>query len=712
MVPVEVARADVLVIGGGGAGAQAAIAAARAGCSVLLLEKGIFGRSGCTVMGAFSCCAAFGHADRRDNPAVHFEDTLTAGRGMNAPDLLDVFTREAPGRVQDLYEMGVPFARDGDKFAQARMDGHTYARACFIDYFHTGRGMLLGLRQTARKTPGIRSLSEHLVLSLLCADGRVWGALALNLSSMQPLMVFAGATIVATGGGSQVYLHSTVSADNTGDGLSLALAAGATLRDMEFVQFYPTVTLYPRLVGLDPTAPATLRLQVSARIFNSRGEDFIDRVLPGWRFKGTRDFMARTIYSEIMRGGAASPHGGVFIDVSHLPGEEIERELGVDGFYQRLLAQGIDLKKGPIETTVAAHYFMGGIRVDTDGWSGVSGLYAAGEAVAGYHGANRLAGNALSEILVSGHRAGLGAAKEAPGASRRIEPGPEQFADVWQQNARFLREGSPGPAPSEVKMALRHVMWEKVGVIRECSQLERAWLDLNSLADTVNQGMSMRYAGPYSREVLDAFEVLHMLTVARAIVLAALMRRESRGAHFRADYPDEDQVWSKNIDINMPQSSGLPVNARLAASVEPGVGSSESCRGEYVPDSPCRTVLAPPRTMDEEQPVRPAAGDWALVEIERTSASAPPHYDTYQVPYDPGLTLMDVLQHIYLRLDPTLAFRHACDCSYCGVCAVRLNGKPVLACETMMTKHMRVEPLSKPASRDLITQPHGGHSSQ
>jgi len=683
---LEAARVDVLVIGGGGAGAQAAIAAARAGSSVLVLEKGIFGRSGCTVMGAFSCCAAFGHADERDNPAVHFEDTLRAGCGLNAPDLLDVFTREAPDRVRDLYEMGVPFARNGDKFAQAQMDGHTYPRACFIDYFHTGRGMLLGLRQIARRTPGIRSLSEHLVLSLLCLDGRVWGALALNLSNMQPLMVLAGATIVATGGGSQVYLHSTVSADNTGDGLSLALAAGATLRDMEFVQFYPTVTLYPRLVGFDPTAPATLRLQARARIYNARQEDFIDRLLPDWRFKGTRDFMARTIYSEIVHGNAPSPHGGVFIDVSHLPGDEIEKELGVDGFYQRLLAQGIDLKKGPIETTVAAHYFMGGIRLDTDGWSGVPGLFAAGEAAAGFHGANRLAGNALSEILVSGYRAGLGAAREA----------------------RFMHVGSTGPAPSEVKASLQHVMWEKAGVIRDGSLLRQAWLDLGSLADTANQGMHVRYAGPYSREVLEAFEVLHMLTVARAIVLAALTRRESRGAHFRTDYLTEDPAWAKNIDITTIPTPGPPVSAEMVSSEQLSPGSNQSPAGGLEPYVHGQGGGKPPAAPEHGQPTNPGIEGLAFVEVQRSPEAGPSRCDTFQVPFDPGLTLMDVLRHIYVSLDPTLAFRHACDCSYCGVCAVRLNGRPVLACETMMTKHMRVEPLSEPAVRDLIAQQRGG----
>jgi len=540
---------DVLVIGGGGAGAEAALAAEKHGASVALLEKGVFGRSGCTVMGAYSCCAAFGHADPRDNPGVHYDDTMRSGRGINDPELVDIFTREAPERVQEAYDLGVPFVRDGDKFAQAPLDGHTYSRACFISYFHTGRQMLWGLGKAARARSGIRVHSDMLVIDLICHDGRVWGALAHDLVRARLVQFRAKATIIATGGGSRLYARSTVSSDNTGDGLSLAIRAGAALRDMEFVQFYPTVSLYPRLVGWDPTAPATLRLQSESRIYNARGEDFIDKLLPGWRFKGTRDFMARTIYSEIMHGGAPSPHGGVFIDVSHLPGEVVERELAVDGFYEKLLQVGIDLKKGPIEITVAAHYFMGGVKIDIDGWTGVDGLYAAGEATAGFHGANRLAGNALSEIIVSGYRAGRAAASASRIGGERAFP--VERVEGHVESLRRLIAGSPQDSGgAEIKEALQAIMWEKAGVVREAGSLEQADRDIKDLAMTVARGLRTGPEAPYNLQLIDAVEARHMLTVGKAIVLSASTRRESRGAHFRSDYPKEDDSWLVNLEVS------------------------------------------------------------------------------------------------------------------------------------------------------------------
>ncbi|MGE5483464.1 MAG: L-aspartate oxidase [Ignavibacteriales bacterium] len=544
---------DVLVIGGGGAGAQAALAAAEQGAFVAILEKGVFGRSGCTVMGAYSCCAAFGHADPRDNPGVHFADTMRAGRGINDPGLVELFTREAPERVQQLFDLGVPFVRAGDGFAQAPLDGHTYPRACFISYFHTGRSMLRGLGRVVRATSQIHVYSDILVIDLISHDGRVWGALAYDLVRARHVLFRARATIIATGGGSRVYARSTVSADNTGDGLALAIRAGAALRDMEFVQFYPTVTLYPRLVGWDPTAPATLRLQAESRIYNARGEDFIDDLLPDWRFKGTRDFMARTIYSEIMRGGAPSPHGGVFIDVSHLPEEVIERELGVDGFYDNLRLAGIDLKKGPIETTVAAHYFMGGIRIDGDGWTGVDGLYAAGEATAGFHGANRLAGNALSEILVSGYRAGRAAALAAMNGGERAFPIDQVTGP--QESLRNLIIGSQKDATgAELKQALQTIMWEKAGVVREADALAQAQREIEELALTATHGLRTGPEVPYNMQLVDAVEARRMITVGQAIVLSALTRQESRGAHFRSDFPREDSSWRVNLDVR--QTSG------------------------------------------------------------------------------------------------------------------------------------------------------------
>lgn len=536
---------DVAVIGAGGAGARAAIDAARTGVSTLLIDKGLFGRSGATVMGAFSVAAAFGHQDPRDNPGVHYEDTIHAGRDLGEPDLVRMFTEQAPDRVRELASEGVRFARDGDRFLQAPLDGHTYPRACYVNYFHTGRGMMLGLARKAIKTAGVRVLDNCIVVNLARSHGQVWGAIAWDLQRAQPVLIRASATIIATGGTGGLYERMTVAAENTGDGLSLALEAGAVLRDIEFIQFYPTVTLYPRLIGWDPTAPATLRLQAEARIYNSRGEDFVAQVMPNWRLGATRDVLARLIYDEIING-SPSPHGGVYIDVSHLPPGQIEQELGVDNFHSRLLSQGIDLRRGPIEITVAAHYGMGGIAIDTDGFAGVPGLYAAGEAIAGIHGANRLAGNALSEILVTGSQAGIAAAR----AAKKTEARPEHAALISPHLDRLaVIAGHAGTdqSPAELKAQLRRTMWECVGVTRSEFALRRAETLLARIASFA------RIAGggslPYDRRLIDAVETWHMAVTARAVARSALYRTESRGAHFRSDFPATDPDWRVHTDV-------------------------------------------------------------------------------------------------------------------------------------------------------------------
>jgi fumarate reductase (CoM/CoB) subunit A len=537
---------DVLVIGGGGAGALAAIHAAKRGADVLLVEKGVFGKSGNTILGGYSCNAALGVADERDNPRVHFEDTIREGKFLGDQTLVDVYTREAPDRIYELYEYGARFEKVNDRFAQGVMPGSTYPRACFIDD-RTGQALMAALRRETCHQENVRIHHETIVTRLLLEHESVVGAAALRLRDCQPVCYSAKATVIATGGGSQLYQYSTTSIDNTGDGLVLAFDAGAQLQDVEFVQFYPTVQCYPRLLGLNPTAPAGLRIQAQARIYNAEGQDFVEERIPDWQLKATRDILSQVIYQEIMEG-RGTPHGGVFIDVSHLPPEDVEREFAFSGFFDKLLAMGIDLRREPIETGVAAHYFMGGISVDERCETAVSGLFAAGEAMAGVDGANRLGGNALSEILVFGARAGNFAAEYASRAPAHPLLRDVEFLEPLPRHQKMSEESI---RPVHLKRALQYIMWEKVGVIRDGARLQEARQELKEI-ERKQLGRLVRQSSleVYNREILDSIEVRKMVILAQIVASTAQMRQETRGAHARLDFPRrDDQNWLVNLVV-------------------------------------------------------------------------------------------------------------------------------------------------------------------
>lgn len=537
---------DVLVIGGGGAGSLAAIHAARKGADVVVVEKGVFGKSGCTILGGYSCNAALGSADKRDSPQVHFEDTVREGKYLNDQTLVDLYTREAPVRIYELYEYGAKFERIDDDFAQGMMPGGTYPRACFIDH-RTGQALMGALRREVRHQKKIRIHQETIATRLLLEGDEVVGAVALRLRDSQPVCYAAKAVIIATGGGSQLYRYSTTSIDNTGDGLILAFEAGAELQDMEFVQFYPTVQCYPRLLGMNPTAPAWFRIRAKARIYNVQGRDFVEERIPNWQLRATRDILAQMIYQEIMEG-RGTPHGGVYIDVSHLPRKQVEREFAFGDFFGKLLRMGIDVRKEPIETGVAAHYFMGGMKVDERCQTRVPGLFAAGEAIAGVDGANRLGGNALSEILVFGARAGDYAAEYAakrPGYPRLGE------VELLEPIPGLQESNEQGIRPVHLKRALQQIMWEKVGVIREGQKLQEAREELEELGKRQLGDLVMQSSvTAYNREILDSIEARRMLILAQIIAASASMRRETRGAHMRIDYPHRDDAnWLANLVI-------------------------------------------------------------------------------------------------------------------------------------------------------------------
>ncbi len=488
---------------------MAAIYAARVGAQVILLEKGAYGRSGCTILGGYSCNAAFGNADPNDNPGVHAADTLRAGQYINDPHLVEIFVQEAPQRVLELKEFGVPFDIKNGRLDQGLMPGNSYPRACYSD-FQTGRMMMAGMRREVRKYSNLTVYDGEIVTHLFKDGDRVVGANSVCWSDSQPHTFLAGAVVLATGGSAQLYERSTVSIDNTGDGMVLALEAGATLQDLEFVQFLPFVMCYPHLLGLNPGTPEGFRF-VDVHLTNNKGEDFAEQAIPKWRNKATRDILAQMLYREIM-AGRASPHGGLYLSVAHNP-EEVIRE-SLSAFFLPLLKQGVDLRKDRVEVAPAAHYHMGGIHIDGDGWTGVPGLYAAGEVTAGVHGANRVAGNALSEILVFGARAGRAAAEYAITAhsvKEQIHQN-EKYQPKWRVDPQGLR-------PATFKSRLQNVMWRNCGIIREQDGLEQAKQGLMQLSQEAETILAI--SSPitvFNREILDLLEAKSMIVLAQAIV--------------------------------------------------------------------------------------------------------------------------------------------------------------------------------------------------
>jgi fumarate reductase (CoM/CoB) subunit A len=537
---------DVLIIGGGGAGIMSAIYAARKGADVILLEKGVFGRAGCTILGAHSINAALGHMDSEDSPEIHAEDTLRKGRYLNDPRLVEIYTQEAPDRVKELVEFGVRFDMREGNFDLDKMPGSTHPRACHAK-FQTGRMMMAGLRRELKRYPNITVHDEIVVTKLFRAEGRVVGAKGIQLINSQPQHYLSRAIVLATGGAGQLYANTTTSIDNTGDGMILALEAGATLRDLEFVQFLPLVIQYPHLPGMNPGTPSMLSRLADARLTNRLGERFAERAVPNWRYKATRDALAQLMYREIQEK-RSGPHNGLFLSVSHLPPREIEKRFKYGNLFQRFLALGVDLRSDALEVAPAAHYHMGGILIDEHGQTTIPGLFAAGEVTGGVDGSNRLGGNALSEILVFGARAGAAAATYAADHSADAMFAIERDVDLPLPGTTEYE----GLRPATIKSRIQKMMWEGCGVVRDRPGLEKTRKSLLALQNET-RASHVRFSPitVYNREILDFLEVEKMLVLARIIVEAALMRTESRGAHYRADYPEtNNDHWLANLLVH------------------------------------------------------------------------------------------------------------------------------------------------------------------
>ncbi|MFL5096004.1 MAG: FAD-dependent oxidoreductase [Xanthobacteraceae bacterium] len=534
------AEADVLVIGSGAAGMYAAIEAARRGADVFLIDRSLIGRGGATVMAQMTVAVALG-AEVPDHWSHHLDDTLAAGRGLCSEPLSRLLCEEGPECILEMEQWGIGWARRDGHITQAMAPGHDRPRCVYVDFLNTGPAVSKTLRTIVNKTQGIAKAGDLCVVDLVRQDGEVAGAVALHLGSGAPVVISAKATVVATGGLTRLYRRNSASANMGGDGYALAMRAGAPLIDMEFVQFFPIGHLAPRLVGMDPIMWDPFRYKLGGRLLNNRGEEFADRygTPEDGKYVLTRDVATYAILKEV-EAGRGSPHGGVYLSFEHCSEATLRAAFGP--VIDRLAANKIDLTRTAVEVAPIAHYHMGGVKTDVAMGTGIPGLFVAGEAVGGANGANRLSGNAITEALVFGKRAGRSAAEHA--ARTRLpslEPASTRAAlELMAADGRDIDLNT-----AELVQTLQATMADDVGPLRTKAKLARALATIDGLTRVLGS----RPAGDgkaFDYRRLDWLDLRNMLLVAQVVAAAALRRTESRGAHQREDHPGMLPEWNAN----------------------------------------------------------------------------------------------------------------------------------------------------------------------
>ena len=593
---VQTIEHDVLVIGAGGAGLRAAIEASAQGARVGLVCKSLLGKAH-TVMAEGGMAASMGNVDDRDNWRVHFADTMRGGQYLNNPRMAEFHAQEAAARVRELEAWGAVFDRTADgRILQRNFGGHRYPRLAHVGD-RTGLEMIRTLQDHGIHQ-GIDVHMECTVVEILKDGSRVCGAFAYDRERGRFRVFKAPAIVIATGGIGRAYRITSNSWEYTGDGQSLAYRAGAELMDMEFVQFHPTGMVWPPSVrGILVTEGVrgeggVLRNKAGRRfMFDDIPDNYknqtADNEEEGWRYTQgdknarrppellTRDHVARCIVREI-KAGRGSPHGGVFLDISwikqRLSGapEHIKKKLP-SMYHQFKQLAGIDITAEPMEVGPTTHYMMGGVRVDAESqMSRVPGLFAAGESAAGLHGANRLGGNSLSDLLVFGKRAGEFAAKYAK-QHKAAAINEAQVEEVARKTLEPFERGGEAENAYAVQHALQEMMQDLVGIVRTDAEMRRA---VEGLAQLRARAKKVRVEGnrEFNPGWHTALDLENLLIVSEAIAISALERQESRGAHFRDDFPEKSAEWAKyNLVIERAADGSM----KLARSPLPALSDAQ-----------------------------------------------------------------------------------------------------------------------------------------
>ncbi len=604
MADIERLPYDVVVIGAGGSGLRAAIEARLAGKRTAVISKSLFGKAH-TVMAEGGAAAAMGNVNPRDNWMVHFRDTLRGGKFMNNWRMAELHAKESPERVWELEAWGAVFDRTPDgKISQRNFGGHEYPRLAHVgdrtglEMIRTLQQKVVALQQEDARRHGdpeamIKVFAETTITRLLTDGGTIAGAFGYIRETGRFVVFEAPAVVLATGGIGKTFKVTSNSWEYTGDGHALALLAGATLLNMEFVQFHPTHMVWPISV-------AGLLVTESVRgdggvLRNSEGKRFMFNYVPEvfraqyaeteeeadrWYTDPDhnrrppellpRDEVARAINSEV-KAGRGSPHGGVFLDIaSRRPAEEILRKLP-SMYHQFKELADVDITKEPMEVGPAQHYVMGGVEVDADtGESRVPGLFAAGEVTGGMHGSNRLGGNSLSDLLVFGRRAGTGAAEYVTAlGDKRPVPG-DGAVEAARAEAMAPFERAVGENPYTVHAEVQQTMSDLVGIIRKEAEIKAALSELEKLRE---RAAAVRAEGgsAYNPGWHLALDLRNIMLIAECVALAALERQESRGGHTREDHPGMSPEWRKvNLICSLDAApNGEPNGGRIALKKQP-----------------------------------------------------------------------------------------------------------------------------------------------
>lgn len=538
----QVLETDVLVIGGGVTATRAAVSAYDEGARVILVDKGIVGKSGGGPV-AYSVTAALIRSP--DSPEILFQDMVKSGQGLNNQRLVRVFAEDVTqGKVLELEKFGIVFARTPDgNLSLRQMGGHSHPRD--IASFHAASMVNVLLSEVMRRD--IKILSETMITRLIMNQGRLVGAIGLDKKTGDFIVFRAKATVLTAGGAGQTYGPGEVSGyttnlmEITGDSYAMAYRIGAELVDMEFVQSilafaYPEV--YKGILAGEPAAH-------NAKLYNSKKERFMERYDPVRIERTTKDILASSIFREV-KAGRGTPHGGAWMDFSEAPPDSFHI------FPYPFEEMGVDPKKDWVEVMPSVHYFMGGVRINEKCETNIPGLYAAGEAAGGLHGANRLAGCSTADSNVFGARAGKYAALEARKMAR---PG-INWEEVSEEQRRILtllksHEKPLGMAPIKLKRKIQTLLWDDVGVLRNEAGLQGVAEKLALIRKEYENNIRLRQNSlRFNYELIEALEVSNMIDIVEIISRAALMRKETRGGHYREDYPErDDKNWLKNIVV-------------------------------------------------------------------------------------------------------------------------------------------------------------------
>jgi len=556
---------DVLVIGSGAAGMYAAIEAARGGVHVLLADRSLIGRGGATVMAQMTVACALGE-ETPDTWQDHYADTIAAGRGLCDEALAQLLCEDAPDCIRELERWGVGWARKDGHITATMAPGHDRPRCVYVDFINTGPAVSKTLRTTMARNPSIRKAGDLCIVDLIVSDGEVTGAVAYHLATGAPVVIAAKATVLATGGLTRLYRRNSASTNMGGDGYALALRAGATLIEMEFVQFFPIGHLAPRLVGMDPIMWDPFRYKLGGRLLNGRKEEFTSRYGSDedGKYVLTRDLATYAIIKEV-EASRGSPHGGAYLSFEHCSAAALRAAFGP--VIDRLAENHIDLTRMPVEVAPIAHYHMGGVKADADMASDVPGLYVAGEVVGGANGANRLSGNAITEALVFGRRAGRSAAARAKRMVQSVIA--PQNAAATLDLVRADTNAQPRKNTAVMVAHLQATMADHVGPFRTGAKLSTALDEIAELAADLGE-QPAGHATAFDLERLEWFDLRNMLTVAHAVTATALARSESRGAHQREDFPKMLPQWQVHQRVQLHDGelkiSGAPAAAKALAS--------------------------------------------------------------------------------------------------------------------------------------------------